>query len=41
MAAEGDMCLTIDRDFALIYEGRTEHPLEEAEVAAAFARLVR
>lgn len=32
-AADGDICLTIDRDFALIYEGRTEHPLSEAEVA--------
>jgi choline kinase len=31
--APGDICLTIDRDFALIYEGRTEHPLSEAEVA--------
>ena len=32
----GEICLTIDRDFALIYEGRTEHPLEEAEVADLF-----
>ena len=31
--AEGEICLTIDRDFTLIYEGRTEHPLSEAEVA--------
>lgn len=30
---DGDICLTIDRDFADIYDGRTEHPLEEAEVA--------
>lgn len=30
---EGDVCLTIDRDFADIYDGRTEHPLSEAEVA--------
>ena len=28
----GDVCLVIDRDFASIYDGRTEHPLEEAEV---------
>ncbi len=32
MAAEGDICLVVDRDFAKIYEGRTEHPLSEAEV---------
>ncbi|MCG8424943.1 MAG: phosphocholine cytidylyltransferase family protein [Proteobacteria bacterium] len=31
--APGDICLTIDRDFADIYRGRTEHPLSEAEVA--------
>jgi choline kinase len=29
----GDVDLVIDADFALIYEGRTEHPLDEAEVA--------
>jgi choline kinase len=29
----GDVALVIDRDFAAIYEGRSEHPLEEAEVA--------
>jgi choline kinase len=29
----GDIALVIDRDFAAIYEGRTEHPLDEAEVA--------
>jgi choline kinase len=34
----GDICLTIDRDFALIYDGRTEHPLAEAEVAAVDER---
>jgi choline kinase len=28
----GDTCLVIDRDFAKVYEGRTEHPLSEAEV---------
>lgn len=33
MAADGDVCLVIDRDFADIYEGRTDHPLSEAEVA--------
>jgi choline kinase len=32
MAAPGDVCLIVDRDFAKIYEGRTEHPLSEAEV---------
>lgn len=31
--APGEICLTMDRDFALAYEGRTEHPLSEAEVA--------
>lgn len=34
----GDICLTIDRDFARIYEGRTDHPLSEAEVAAVDER---
>lgn len=33
MDTAGDICLVIDREFARIYEGRTEHPLEEAEVA--------
>ncbi len=33
VAAGGDLDLVIDADFALIYEGRTEHPLEEGEVA--------
>jgi choline kinase len=33
MATEGDLCLVIDRQFERIYEGRTEHPLDEAEVA--------
>jgi NDP-sugar pyrophosphorylase family protein len=32
--APGDVSLIIDRDFATVYEGRTEHPLSEAEVAA-------
>lgn len=31
--APGDVSLIIDQDFKLIYEGRTEHPLSEAEVA--------
>jgi choline kinase len=31
--ATGDVDLVIDADFAAIYEGRTEHPLDEAEVA--------
>ncbi len=33
MQAPGDAALVIDRDFAQIYQGRTEHPLCEAEVA--------
>ncbi len=33
VAATGDVDLVIDADFALIYEGRTEHPLDEGEVA--------
>lgn len=33
MAGEGEVCLIIDREFKQIYEGRTEHPLSEAEVA--------
>lgn len=33
LAAPGDVCLVIDREFRTIYEGRTEHPLSEAEVA--------
>ena len=28
-----DIGLVIDRDFRSIYEGRTEHPLEEGEVS--------
>lgn len=31
--ADGPVALVIDRDFARIYEGRTEHPLEEGEVS--------
>ncbi|MCB9565243.1 MAG: phosphocholine cytidylyltransferase family protein [Kofleriaceae bacterium] len=31
--AEGDVALVIDRRFRDIYEGRTEHPLEEGEVS--------
>jgi choline kinase len=34
MAAEGDVCLVVDRRFADVYAGRTEHPLAEAEVLA-------
>jgi choline kinase len=33
VAARGDVCLVIDRDFAQVYEGRTEHPFEQAEVS--------
>ena len=32
VAAPGPIALVVDRDFRLIYEGRTEHPLEEGEV---------
>jgi choline kinase len=34
MAAEGDICLVVDRDYAGVYEGRTEHPFVEAEVCS-------
>jgi choline kinase len=34
MAAEGDVCLVVDRDYAAVYEGRTEHPFVEAEVCS-------
>ena len=33
VAATGAIDLVIDEDFASIYEGRTQHPLDEAEVA--------
>ena len=33
VASPADIALVIDRDFRLIYEGRTEHPLAEGEVA--------
>jgi choline kinase len=33
VAAPGDVSLVIDRRFRDIYEGRTEHPLPEAEVS--------
>ncbi|HTM21796.1 MAG TPA: phosphocholine cytidylyltransferase family protein [Kofleriaceae bacterium] len=33
LASPGDIALIIDREFARIYDGRTEHPLSEAEVA--------
>jgi len=33
LAATGDICLVIDRAFRDIYDGRTDHPLPEAEVA--------
>ena len=32
--APGDYSLIVDREFAKIYEGRTQHPLPEAEVCA-------
>ncbi len=33
VASPGDIALIIDRDFRDVYEGRTDHPLEEAEVS--------
>ena len=33
-AASGDICLVVDRAFRDIYAGRSEHPLEEAEVTS-------
>jgi choline kinase len=33
MASGGDVSLVIDRAFREVYEGRTEHPLEEGEVS--------
>jgi len=33
MASSADISLIVDREFRNIYEGRTEHPLDEAEVA--------
>jgi choline kinase len=32
-ASDAEIALVIDREFRTIYEGRTEHPLEEGEVA--------
>jgi choline kinase len=37
MAAEGDLCLVVDRRFADVYVGRTQHPLDEAEVCSLAA----
>ncbi|MBI4510819.1 MAG: phosphocholine cytidylyltransferase family protein [Deltaproteobacteria bacterium] len=34
LSADGDICLIIDQDFAKVYDGRTDHPLAEAEVCA-------
>jgi len=34
MQAAGDICLVVDRRFADVYVGRTEHPLSEAEVCS-------
>jgi L-glutamine-phosphate cytidylyltransferase len=33
MSAPGDVCLVIDRAFRDIYQGRSDHPLPEAEVS--------
>jgi len=30
--AEGDICLIIDKQYSKVYEGRTDHPLEQAEL---------
>jgi len=32
-ASEAEIALVVDREFRAIYDGRTEHPLEEGEVA--------
>jgi choline kinase len=37
MAAEGDVCLVVDRRFRDVYAGRSDHPLEEAEVCSVGA----
>lgn len=37
-ASDGDIALVIDRDFADVYQGRTDHPLQEAEVSDLDAR---
>jgi choline kinase len=37
MAAPGDVCLVVDRRFRDVYDGRTEHPLSEAEVCSVSA----
>lgn len=37
MEAPGDICLVTDRRFRDIYEGRTDHPLPEAEVLSVGA----
>ena len=36
-SASGEICLVVDRRFRDIYEGRTEHPLPEAEVCSVDA----
>jgi hypothetical protein len=33
VASPAELALVIDRDFRTIYEGRTEHPLDEGEVS--------
>jgi len=33
-AAEGDICLVVDRAFRDVYVGRSEHPLDEGEVTS-------
>ena len=37
MAAEGDICLVVDRRFRDVYVGRTDHPLQEGEVTSVGA----
>lgn len=37
MDADGDVCLIVDRRFRDVYEGRSDHPLPEAEVTSVGA----
>jgi len=30
--SSGDICLVVDQEFSKIYDGRTDHPLEQAEM---------
>jgi hypothetical protein len=35
--ASGDFCLIVDKDYAKIYEGRTDHPLSQGELCTVDA----